>query len=297
MSDTKNEFNSVIVIIMLICTVLLLLAMANLPSGYYKMLRIIVFIGGGIGAINAAIRKEYIWAFLLAIPAIVFNPIVPIYLYDPQKWLPFDIGGALVFILRTISIISKKAMRLLSTILPVYYFFQKQYRLIAYWIFKTKLQVEYVLIEEAVLFEGIYCSVSYKAKGVFSINVNGQVKRRRSGTFYIKIEKDTKVQAEFIGRNEKASFDLTKDVHKLFLTHGFESSAHMPSIQNMAPLPVKAEIPTVSSGVRLQLAEIQQNLNLDIGVPVVNMTTTCVLPNINKIELEEFNQNNYTHET
>lgn len=108
MSDNDNELKNVLVVIMLICAGMLLLAMADMPSAYYRILRLVVFIGGTIGVVNAAIRKEYIWAFLLAIPAIVFNPIVPIYLYDPQKWIPFDIGGALVFIIRAVNIVSKK---------------------------------------------------------------------------------------------------------------------------------------------------------------------------------------------
>jgi hypothetical protein len=108
MSENNKEINNILIVVMLLCAGMLLLAMANMPSAYYKILRLVVFAGGTIGAINAAIRKQYLWTFLLAAPAIVFNPLVPIYLYDPQKWVPFDVGGVVVFVGRGITVLTKK---------------------------------------------------------------------------------------------------------------------------------------------------------------------------------------------
>lgn len=108
MGEKNNDTNSIISLVLLFCAGILLLAMANMPSGYYKILRLVVFIGGGIGVINASMKKQYLWAFLLAIPAIIFNPIIPIYLYDQEKWIPYDIGGAIIYIIRGFQLLTKK---------------------------------------------------------------------------------------------------------------------------------------------------------------------------------------------
>lgn len=75
----------------------LLLALINLPIGYYTFLRIIVTIVSII-IISKEIKNGItIWVLLFGIIAILFNPIFPIYLYKKTIWMPIDIIAALLF--------------------------------------------------------------------------------------------------------------------------------------------------------------------------------------------------------
>lgn len=75
----------------------LLLALINLPIGYYTFLRIIVTIVSII-IISKEIKNGItIWVLLFGILAILFNPIFPIYLYKKNIWMPIDIIAALLF--------------------------------------------------------------------------------------------------------------------------------------------------------------------------------------------------------
>ena len=84
--------------ILLIVAIALLLALAPLPIGYYTFLRILVTISSII-----IIAKELkigltIWFILFGITAIIFNPIIPIYLYQKSLWMPIDIVVAILFL-------------------------------------------------------------------------------------------------------------------------------------------------------------------------------------------------------
>lgn len=80
------------------CIILLLLGIANLPIGYYTILRIAITIGA-IGVIMAEPTKELnFWHITFGIVAIVFNPIIPVYLYDKSIWTLIDIITAILFI-------------------------------------------------------------------------------------------------------------------------------------------------------------------------------------------------------
>ncbi len=83
---------------LLIVVIALLLALAPLPIGYYTFLRILVTITSLI-----IIAKEFkagltIWLILFGITSIVFNPIIPIYLYQKSLWMPIDIVASILFL-------------------------------------------------------------------------------------------------------------------------------------------------------------------------------------------------------
>ncbi len=85
----------------LIVAGILLGALADLPYGYYQMLR---WVTCGISAYITV--KSYQWetawaTWLFAAIAILFNPLIPIELSKPI-WRPIDIGCAVLFILATI---------------------------------------------------------------------------------------------------------------------------------------------------------------------------------------------------
>jgi predicted membrane protein len=90
--------------LLLICAGLLFLALFDLPIGYYTFLRIVVTIGS-----VAVIVKEFenglgFWAIAFGLIAILFNPIIPVYLHDKELWMPIDIISALLFLIKSFSI-------------------------------------------------------------------------------------------------------------------------------------------------------------------------------------------------
>ena len=86
-------------IVWIVPAVLLVIATARLPYGYYTFTRIvtcgvaawIAVVGFQEGSIDKA------WSIALALIAVLFNPIIPIHL-DRSTWFYLDIGAAGVFI-------------------------------------------------------------------------------------------------------------------------------------------------------------------------------------------------------
>ena len=85
----------------LIPTVFLLLGVVDLPIGYYTFMRIVVFISSCL--IISINYKEHnkldLWTILFALIAILFNPIIPIYLHDKDVWAILDVIGAIIFMI------------------------------------------------------------------------------------------------------------------------------------------------------------------------------------------------------
>ena len=86
---------------------LLLLALVDLPIGYYTFLRFVVTIGA-----IAVIVKEFengfnFWVIAFGIITIVFNPIIPVYLNDKDAWMPIDLITAILFIIKSLTIKNK----------------------------------------------------------------------------------------------------------------------------------------------------------------------------------------------
>lgn len=89
-------------VLFLIPAALLLLALADMPSGYYVLMRIVVCLASAIVAYGSYKRDDSLnaSAILFALMAILFNPIIPVYLYDRKIWMPIDILGAIVFVIK-----------------------------------------------------------------------------------------------------------------------------------------------------------------------------------------------------
>jgi len=87
--------------ISLICAVLLFLALIKLPIGYYTILRIVVTIGAA-----AIVAKEFkhginIWVIVFGFIAVIFNPILPVYLHDKAIWMPIDLICGIIFFVKS----------------------------------------------------------------------------------------------------------------------------------------------------------------------------------------------------
>jgi hypothetical protein len=81
-----------------ISAALLILALADLPYGFYTFLRIVVCGTAAFGAFAAYTTDRGAWVVVLGLLALLFNPIFPIYL-DREAWAFIDIitAAALVF--------------------------------------------------------------------------------------------------------------------------------------------------------------------------------------------------------
>ena len=90
------------------CALLLFIAIAELPIGYYTFLRIAITIGS-ISVIIFEFEKGFnFWSITFVFMAIIFNPLFPVYLNDKQMWMPIDIIGGLLFLMKSILIKSPK---------------------------------------------------------------------------------------------------------------------------------------------------------------------------------------------
>ncbi len=93
----------------LIPIALLLIGLADLPTGYYTLVRITVCFVSCISCILSYKSDEKIGIATItyAILAILFNPIIPIYLHDKDTWAVFDIAAAVLLGIRYLTIKNK----------------------------------------------------------------------------------------------------------------------------------------------------------------------------------------------
>lgn len=79
---------------------LLLAAIARLPIGYYSFLRLAIFIGGVVLVWQAwEVQRQLGGApLIVALIALLFNPIVPIHFYDKSTWQVIDLACGLFFL-------------------------------------------------------------------------------------------------------------------------------------------------------------------------------------------------------
>ena len=77
---------------------LLFLGALSMPSGYYDLLRWVVFAAAIYAAYSNYEANETSWVVAFSVIALIFNPLSPLYLYDKFLWSIIDIGSGLVFI-------------------------------------------------------------------------------------------------------------------------------------------------------------------------------------------------------
>ncbi len=81
----------------LIAAIMLLGALADLPYGYYQLLRFAVC-GVGLYLAYTAYQWQKMWAmWLFGFIALLFNPLIPIHL-SKELWQPIDVICAILFI-------------------------------------------------------------------------------------------------------------------------------------------------------------------------------------------------------
>ncbi len=89
--------------LLLVCAGLLLLGIASLPIGYYTLLRIVVCITAGIVIYSEFQSALTVWIIVFGIMAILFNPIIPVYLDNKGAWIPIDLICGIICLIKAFS--------------------------------------------------------------------------------------------------------------------------------------------------------------------------------------------------
>ena len=90
--------------LLLICAVLLLFGIAELPIGYYTFLRIVVTFGAVLVLISENKEGINLWIITFGLIAILFNPIFPIYLHDKNIWHIIDLITGIIFLIKSFNL-------------------------------------------------------------------------------------------------------------------------------------------------------------------------------------------------
>lgn len=94
--------------LLLICAGLLLLALVDLPIGYYTLLRIAVTIGAVTIVVTEFENGINFWVIAFGLIAILFNPLIPVYLGDKSAWMPIDLITAILFGIKSFTLKNNK---------------------------------------------------------------------------------------------------------------------------------------------------------------------------------------------
>lgn len=93
--------------LLFIASGMLFLAIADLPIGYYTVVRFAATIAA-IAVIVKEYDKEFTpWIIIFGLIAIVFNPIFPVYLNDKSIWMGIDFIAGILFLIKAITIKSE----------------------------------------------------------------------------------------------------------------------------------------------------------------------------------------------
>ncbi|WP_415751050.1 DUF6804 family protein [Chitinophaga sp. LS1] len=76
---------------------LLFIATIQLPIGFYTALRILVFICSILLVRSSYQDSLTNWVIIFLVIAVLFNPIIPVYLYKKSIWIPIDIIAGILF--------------------------------------------------------------------------------------------------------------------------------------------------------------------------------------------------------
>ena len=84
------------------CCIILGIALLPIAGGFYTLVRIAITIGAVIAAFQNSSNGINIWSIMFGIVAILFNPIIPVYLHDKGAWMMIDIIAMILFIIQIV---------------------------------------------------------------------------------------------------------------------------------------------------------------------------------------------------
>ena len=82
--------------------IILGIALLSISGGFYTLVRIIVTIGAVAATIQNSSNGINIWSIIYGGMAILFNPLVPVYLHDKGAWIMIDIIAIILFIIKIV---------------------------------------------------------------------------------------------------------------------------------------------------------------------------------------------------
>jgi hypothetical protein len=82
--------------------IILGIALLSISGGFYTLVRIIVTIGAVAATIQNSSNGINIWSIIYGGMAILFNPLVPVYLHDKGAWVMIDIIAIILFIIQIV---------------------------------------------------------------------------------------------------------------------------------------------------------------------------------------------------
>lgn len=80
---------------------MLFLGAVSMPSGYYDVLRFVICGAGAFAAFKNYEANHQNWAITFGIIALIFNPFIPLYIYDKFLWLMIDVISGILFIVNS----------------------------------------------------------------------------------------------------------------------------------------------------------------------------------------------------
>ncbi len=101
LSDDDLTLNNLLFWLKITCILLLCFSLMKLPIGYYTFLRIAVCGTAAFAAYNYYQINQKVWAWLFGIIAVIFNPLIPLYL-GKSTWSVIDILNAMFFLVSII---------------------------------------------------------------------------------------------------------------------------------------------------------------------------------------------------
>jgi hypothetical protein len=94
--------------LLLICAGLLFIGLVDLPIGFYTLLRIVVKIGSVAVVVTEFENGLSFCVITFGLIGILFNPLIPVYLNDKSAWMPIDIIGGIIFIIKSFTLKQNK---------------------------------------------------------------------------------------------------------------------------------------------------------------------------------------------
>ena len=85
-------------LLQLFCATLLFIACFDLPIQYYTLLRVVVMLGSFSVLFKEFQKDVNLLGIVFIGIAVVFNPIIPVYLQNKSYWISVDIISGLLFL-------------------------------------------------------------------------------------------------------------------------------------------------------------------------------------------------------
>ena len=83
------------------------MGLIDLPIGFYTLLRIVVTIGSVAVVVTEFENGINFWVITFGLIAILFNPLIPVYLNNKSAWVPIDIIGGIIFVIKSFTLKQK----------------------------------------------------------------------------------------------------------------------------------------------------------------------------------------------